>query len=46
MKHLKAYFENTEGSGILATADSSGKVDAAIYSRPHFLEEGTLAFIM
>jgi hypothetical protein len=46
MKQLKEYFENTKGSGVLATADSSGKVDAAIYSRPHFLEEGTLAFIM
>jgi len=46
MKNLKEYFENTKGSGVLATADSSGKVDAAIYSRPHFLEEGTLAFIM
>ena len=46
MKNLKEYFESTNGSGVLATADSSGKVDAAIYSRPHFLEEGTLAFIM
>ncbi|MEI6261315.1 MAG: pyridoxamine 5'-phosphate oxidase family protein [Deltaproteobacteria bacterium] len=46
MKKLKAYFESINGSGVLATADSSGKVDAAIYSRPHFLEEGTLAFIM
>lgn len=46
MKQLKEYFESTKGTGILATADSSGKVDAAIYSRPHFLEEGTLAFIM
>ncbi len=46
MKNLKEYFENTKGSGVLATADSSGKVDAAIYSRPHFLEEGTLVFIM
>ena len=31
---------------MLATADSKGKVDAAIYSRPHFLEEKSLAFIM
>jgi hypothetical protein len=46
MKDLKAYFENTKGTGVLATADSSGLVDAAIYSRPHFLEEGTLAFVM
>lgn len=46
MKKLQEYFENTKGVGVLATADGNGKVDAAIYSRPHFLEEGTLAFIM
>jgi len=43
---LKAYFENTEGCGILATADIDGKVDAAIYARPHFMDDGTLALIM
>ena len=46
MKKLQEYFQNTNGVGVLATADSNGKVDAAIYSSPHFLEEGTLAFIM
>jgi hypothetical protein len=46
MKKLQEYFENTKGVGVLATADSKGKVDAAIYSRPHFLEEKSLAFIM
>lgn len=46
MKKLQEYFESTKGFGVLATADSTGKVDAAIYSRPHFLEEKTLAFIM
>ena len=43
---LKAYFENNEGMGVLATADSEGKVDAAVYSRPHFMEDGTIAMIM
>ena len=43
---FKEYFENTEGSGILATADSDGKVDAAIYARPHIMEDGTIALIM
>ncbi len=43
---LKEYFENTEGSGILSTADSDGKVDAAIYARPHFMDDGTVALIM
>ena len=46
MKKLQEYFKNNKGIGVLATADSNGKVDAAIYSSPHFLEEGTLAFIM
>ena len=43
---LKDYFENTEGIGILATADSAGKVDAAVYARPNILDDGSLAFIM
>jgi hypothetical protein len=43
---LREYFERTKGTGVLATADSSGKVDAAIYARPHFLEDGTMGFIM
>ena len=43
---LKEYFENTEGRGILATADGDGKVDAAIYGRPHFMDDGTIALIM
>ncbi|MFZ0134242.1 MAG: pyridoxamine 5'-phosphate oxidase family protein, partial [Desulfobacterales bacterium] len=43
---LAEYFENTEGFGVLATADSDGKVDAAVYARPHFLEDGTIAMIM
>jgi hypothetical protein len=43
---IEKYFDNTKGLGVLATADSSGKVNAAIYARPHFMEDGTLAFIM
>ena len=43
---LVHYFENTKGLGVLATADDGGRVDTAIYSRPHFMEDGTLAFIM
>jgi len=42
---LKSYFESTDGTGVLSTADSNGNVDAAIYSRPHFLEN-KVAFIM
>ncbi|MBB5348658.1 pyridoxamine 5'-phosphate oxidase family protein [Desulfoprunum benzoelyticum] len=46
MKELQEYFENSKGFGVLATADSNGKVNAAIYSRPHFLEKETVTFIM
>ncbi|MDA8134181.1 MAG: pyridoxamine 5'-phosphate oxidase family protein [Desulfobacteraceae bacterium] len=42
---LKNYFETTSGTGILSTSDSNGSVNAAIYSRPHFLED-KIAFIM
>lgn len=44
--NLSEYFDNTKGVGVLATADSDGKVDAAIYARPHFMEDGSIAFIM
>jgi hypothetical protein len=44
--NLYDYFENTEGLGVLATADSAGRVDAAIYARPHVIDENTVAFIM
>ena len=43
---LKDYFATTKGIGVLSTADSDGQVDAAIYGRPHFMEDGTMAFIM
>jgi hypothetical protein len=43
---LEEYFEETTGLGVLATADSEGKVDAAVYARPHFMDDGTVAFIM
>jgi len=43
---LKEYFENINGLGVLSTADSNGIVNTAVYSRPHVMEDGTLAFIM
>jgi hypothetical protein len=46
---LSEYFEQAKGVGVLATADGDGKVNTAIYSRPHFLEpddENAIAFIM
>ena len=44
---LKDYFESVKGRGVLATADADGKVDAAIYATPHFMDDDeTIAFIM
>ena len=43
---LSEYFEATKGRGIIATADSTGQLTAAIYGRPHFFDESTIAFIM
>ena len=43
---LATYFESVKGRGVLATADSKGKVDLAMYARPHFLDDQTVTFIM
>ena len=43
---LKDYFETTEGTGILSTADSDGNVDSAIYAVPHIVDEETLVLVM
>jgi len=43
---LSEYFEKTDGHGMIATADSQGKVGAAVYARPHFINEKTVAFVM
>lgn len=44
--NLKEYFEKTTGTGILATSDSGGNVDVAVYSRPHVNDDGTIMFVM
>ncbi|NLO21776.1 MAG: pyridoxamine 5'-phosphate oxidase family protein [Syntrophomonadaceae bacterium] len=43
---LKGYFAENDGSGILSTADREGRVNAAIYSKPHIIEEETIALLM
>ena len=43
---LSDYFEKAKGKGIIATADSKGKVGMAVYARPHFMNEKTAVFIM
>jgi hypothetical protein len=44
--NLAEYFDNTQGYGVLSTADNAGKVNAAMYARPHFIDDNTVAFIM
>ena len=46
MMTLHEYFDETKGYGVLATADGKGKVNAAVYARPHVVDEKTVAFIM
>jgi hypothetical protein len=43
---LSEYFEGKKGFGVLSTADGEGRVNAAIYARPHVLAEDQVAFIM
>ena len=43
---LKEYFDNMNGFGVLSTSDGNGKVNSAVYARPHVMDDGSLAFIM
>ena len=43
---LTDYFETAEGTGILATADSDGNVNLAIYARPHMMDDETIVLVM
>jgi hypothetical protein len=43
---ITEYFERKKGRGVIATADPEGKVGVAVYARPHFIDEKTVAFIM
>ena len=43
---LKHYFAEHKGSSVLATADADGKVNVAVYARPHVQDDGTVSFIM
>jgi hypothetical protein len=44
--NLKEYFEAKKGTGVICTADSEGKPNAAIYSRPHVIDDATVVFIV
>jgi hypothetical protein len=43
---LKAYFDQTTGQGVLATADADGQVNLAVFARPHVMDDNSVAFIM
>ncbi len=43
---LAEYFANNKGRGIISTSDREGRVNAAVYATPHFMEDGQIAFIM
>ena len=43
---LAEYFQSAEGIGVLATSDSEGNVDLAVYSRPYVIDENKIAFSM
>lgn len=43
---IKEYFNSKNGIGVLSTADEYGNVNAAVYSKPHVMEDGAIAFIM
>ena len=44
--NYREYFENTGGTGVLSTSSRDGRVDSALYSRPHVMEDNSFAFIM
>ena len=44
--NLKRYFQSKKGLGVLSTADEKGKVNAAVYAKPHVIDDKHVAFIM
>lgn len=45
-QNLQEYFCVTKGTGILATSNQEGRLNLAIFSRPHVMADGKIAFIM
>lgn len=44
--NVRTYFEEAKGFGVLSTTDGDGRVNSAVYARPHVMDDGKLAFIM
>ena len=43
---ITEYFDGVKGCGVLATSDADGRVDAAVYARPHVMDDQTVGFVM
>lgn len=43
---LANYFATHDGIGVLATSNADGWVDAALYAKPHVVDQTTVAFVM
>lgn len=46
MRDWARYFDEHRGTGVLATANREGTVNAAIFTRPVVVDEKTLAWVM
>jgi hypothetical protein len=44
--NFEEYFGKAKGTGVLATSDKEGRVDLAVYVKPHIMDKETVAFIM
>lgn len=43
---LSDYLSEKNGLGVLSTANRKGEVNSAVYAKPHYLDNGNVAFIM
>ena len=42
----REYFDSVLGTGVLSTSDGNGRVNSALYARPHVFDDDTVGFIM
>jgi hypothetical protein len=40
--NIAEYFQNTTGTGVLATGDDRGSVNLAVYARPYVIDDNTV----
>lgn len=46
MMKLMDYFADTQGVGVISTADASGVPNSAVYAKPHVFGKDSVGFIM